>query len=164
MIVCLDVDYREDHAVVGCVGFDRWTDEAPALERAVRVARAPGAYQPGAFYLRELPYLLEALAQLPGRPDAIVIDGYVWLGDDRPGLGARLHEALGARTPVIGVAKRRFEGARAVEVRRGTSAQPLFLTAVGTSAADAARHVGAMHGPHRIPTLLKRADRLAREG
>ena len=164
MIVCLDVDYRDDHAVVGCVGFTHWTDEAPALERTVRVARAPGAYQPGAFYLRELPFLLDALAQLPARPEAIVIDGYVWLGENRPGLGARLYEALGAKTPVIGVAKRRFHSALAVEVRRGSSAQPLYLTAAGTDAAEAARHVRAMHGPHRLPTLLKRADRLARGG
>jgi deoxyribonuclease V len=29
---------------------------------------------------------------------------------------------------------------------------------------DAAAHIQRMHGPSRLPTLLKRADRLCREG
>ena len=45
---------------------------------------------------------------------------------------------------------------------RGNSKSPLFVTARGVSASDAALHVKQMHGPHRIPTLLARVDGLAR--
>ena len=45
---------------------------------------------------------------------------------------------------------------------RGESATPLFITAAGIAAETAAAHVVAMHGPFRIPTLIKRADTLAR--
>jgi deoxyribonuclease V len=38
------------------------------------------------------------------------------------------------------------------------------VTAVGIDLAEAARRLGEMHGPYRIPTLLKRVDRLCREG
>ena len=50
----------------------------------------------------------------------------------------------------------------AVPVYRGISQTPLQVTAEGVSATEAAGWVASMHGDHRIPTLLKRADRLAR--
>lgn len=55
-------------------------------------------------------------------------------------------------------------GPLAQELRRGTSRSPLYVTAAGMDATEAARHIAEMHGPHRIPTLLKRIDRLCREG
>jgi deoxyribonuclease V len=64
---------------------------------------------------------------------------------------------------VVGVAKTAFQGSTfATPVTRGTSARPVFVTARGMDVAEAARLVAAMHGPHRIPTLLGRVDRLAR--
>ena len=95
----------------------------------------------------------------------IVIDGYVWLGDDQaPGLGAHLHRAIGGRSAVIGVAKTRFLSARPVEeVHRGSSRVPLYVTAVGLDLSESARCIREMHGPYRIPTLLKRVDRLCRD-
>jgi deoxyribonuclease V len=65
---------------------------------------------------------------------------------------------------VVGVAKTRFAGAggSAVPICRGGSRSPLYITAAGADAIDAAGWVAAMHGPHRVPTLLKRVDRLAR--
>jgi deoxyribonuclease V len=93
----------------------------------------------------------------------VVVDAYVWLADDAPGLGARLHEALGEAVPVVGVAKTSFRGAtRAVQLLRGTSTQPLYVTAAEMSAETAATHVASMHGAHRIPALLRRVDQLAR--
>ncbi|MFL5421116.1 MAG: endonuclease V, partial [Myxococcales bacterium] len=63
---------------------------------------------------------------------------------------------------VVGVAKSAFRGGEALPILRGTSRHSLFVTAVGMDAREAAQHVRAMHGAHRIPTLLKRADRLSR--
>jgi deoxyribonuclease V len=160
MLACVDVDYRPDEAVAACVLFHGWSDEEVAAEHVQRVPEV-APYQPGQFYKRELPCLLAVLGLVSAPLEAIVIDGYVWLGQGRPGLGARLHEALGGRIPIIGVAKTRFASARAVEVVRACT-RPLYVTAAGIDAATAAGHIQTMHGPYRIPTLLKRVDALCR--
>ena len=93
----------------------------------------------------------------------MVIDGYVWL-DDTPkaGLGGRLYAELSEAVPVIGVAKTPFEAAPHQELRRGRSNRPLYLTSAGLSVSDAAHRIAIMHGPYRVPTLLKRVDELSR--
>lgn len=163
MIACVDVDYREPGAVAACVVFGAWTDARPASEAVVELDRVE-PYEPGRFYRRELPCLLAVLGALPQPPRTVVVDGYVWLGDEgEPGLGAHLYEALDRRAAVVGVAKTRFRDAGAArEVLRGGSRHPLYVTAAGMDANEAARHVREMHGPFRIPTLLKRVDQLCR--
>ena len=103
-------------------------------------------------------------ATVAGRLHTVVVDGHVWLGanESRPGLGAHLYRALGASIAVVGVAKNSFAGNQAIAVLRGQSKRPLYVTAAGTDVADAADAVRAMHGAHRIPTLLHQVDRLAR--
>jgi deoxyribonuclease V len=120
-------------------------------------------YQPGQFYLRELPPLRAVLENLSGL-GLLVVDGYADLDPGgRPGLGARAHAEFGV--PVIGVAKSRFRTAtHAVLVVRGSSARPLFVTAAGMPAADAADLVRSMAGRYRLPDALRRADTLARAG
>lgn len=161
LIALLDVDYRDGHALAACVLIEHWKDAAPLSEHTAHIDHV-APYVPGQFFERELPCLLGVLAQLPRRPDIAVVDGYVWLGEDRPGLGARLHEALGGAVPVVGVAKTRFHEAPGIEIFRGTSRRPLFVTAVGIDVEEAARSVAGMHGEHREPALIKRADQLAR--
>ena len=165
MIACLDVHYHEPGARAACVLFDAWADATPSAE-LVRTTESVAAYQPGQFYLRELPCLLHLMEDLSDIPEIIVIDGYVWVGDQHePGLGAHLYEALGRGSAVIGVAKSRYRPvASAREVFRGSSAKPLYVTAAGIDVTQAARHVLEMHGKHRIPTLLKRVDSLSRQG
>lgn len=165
MIVAFDVCYREGEARTACVGFERWTDDTAALEETFSRRGEAAEYEPGRFYLRELPCLLDAIARLRVRPTAYVVDGYVWLGPKRAGLGAHLRAALGDANPdavVVGVAKNAFVGAPAVEVLRGKSARPLYVTAAGMDVRRAAAAVRAMHGAHRMPTLLARVDALAR--
>jgi len=158
---CLDVAYDDHDAVTACVLFEDWAAAAPSSEVLVTTSGVE-AYEPGAFFKRELPCLLAAVRGLD-TVDTIVIDGYVWLGAKRPGLGARLYEALDARVPVIGVAKTAFHGNdAAVPLVRGESKRPLFVTAVGLDVQTASRRIQAMHGSHRIPTLLSYADRLCR--
>ncbi len=125
------------------------------------MTEAAAGYQPGEFWRRELPPLCAVLRGVAGLA-VIVIDGYVDLDPGgRPGLGARVHEEFGV--PVIGVAKSYFRGAtHAAAVRRGRSARPLYVTAAGISVPDAARLVGQMSGPYRLPDALRLADRLAR--
>ena len=165
LIAAVDVAYGPTGAAAACVLFHAWGDAAPASAHVAAIAEV-AAYEPGAFYKRELPCVLAVLRSLgDARPDVIVIDGYVWLsGGGRPGLGAHLHEALGGAAIVVGVAKTGFAGGGfAEEVRRGDSARPLYVTAAGVEPAVAAAWIRAMHGPHRIPTLLKRVDRLCRD-
>lgn len=141
-----------------------WDATQPLSEFTHR-AGPQADYQPGEFYKRELPLLLSVLAMLPRKPETIVIDGYVWLGvEDRKGLGAHLHAALGGTSAVVGIAKTQFHGASywAAEVRRGSSDSPLYVTAAGLAINDAVAGVKRMHGSHRIPDLAGRADRLAR--
>src|SRR5262245_28503380 len=127
MKVCVDVDYRDEGAVAAAVCFADWADAAAVREVTHRIERVE-AYEPGAFYKRERPCLLAVLATI--QAEVVLVDGYVWLGDGKPGLGAHLFRALGEAVPVIGVAKTRFASATAaVEVVRGTEAKrPLFVT------------------------------------
>jgi len=120
-------------------------------------------YRPGQFYLRELPPLHAVLDDLSGL-GLLVVDGYADLDPaGQPGLGAHAHAEFGI--PVIGVAKSRFRTAtHAVPVVRGCSARPLFVTAAGMPAADAADLVRRMAGRYRLPDALRRADTLARAG
>jgi deoxyribonuclease V len=165
-IACLDVAYRNSEARAACALAESWQAELPA-SRYVCDIESVEPYEPGKFYRRELPCLLSVLKLLPAPPDFIVIDGYVWLASEsRPGLGAHLHAALGGKTPVIGIAKTPFVGVDAcpsvVQVLRGASKRPLFVTAIGVEPAIAGECVLRMAGKHRIPELLKASDQLSR--
>lgn len=155
----MDVDYRSTGAVAAGVWFRGWQAENIELQ-AIAPFTIVAPYQPGAFYLRELPCLLEVLARGP-RADVVVVDGYVWLGGGKPGLGAHLHAAIGGA--VVGVAKTRYlSAAEAIPVYRGTSRSPLYVSSVGLDLDIAAASVAGMHGPYRLPTLLKLVDTIAR--
>lgn len=165
----MDVQYDDaaDRARAAAVVFEAWRSAAPSLER-VRPHRGLSPYVPGAFYERELPCLLPLVEELLRERGVgiVIVDGYVELGAS-PGLGRRLAErlaAVGLAPAVVGVAKTPFRGAAggAREVLRGGSARPLFVTARGLDPEVAAAGVAAMHGEHRIPTLLRRVDHLAR--
>ncbi len=164
MIACLDTDYRDDKAQCACVVLEDWTDTKPF--KLYRVEVDPVApYEPGAFFKRELPGLLKVLSLVAEPLDFIVIDGFVLLGENRSGLGLHLFQSLHGRTPVIGVAKSSFQGAENVAhpLIRGTSKQPLWITAVGAELDEAVAHIQRMAGPHRIPAMLKAADAACRE-
>ena len=168
MILALDVAYTGDaqgYAVT--FAFTEWDAAVPAATYTATVSPI-AAYEPGAFYKRELPCLLAVLAQIDiGQVSCVVVDGYVTLGaEQRPGLGQHLYEALGGRMPVVGVAKTRFAGVapQVVPVLRGQSQNPLYITSVGLPVGEAARLVADMHGEYRFPTLLKLLDDLTKRG
>ena len=78
-----------------------------------------------------------------------------------PGLGAYAHAEFGV--PVIGVAKTPFATAtHAYPVVRGQATRPLYVTAAGIPAADAAAIVQRMSGKFRMPDALRRVDALSR--
>lgn len=163
MIACVDVDYRENKAVAACVVFQDWTDPEPVAEY-IELIHDVEPYQPGQFYLRELPCLLKVLNKVSEPLSTIIVDGYVWLDkSEKPGLGAKLYEALENSVPIVGVAKSAFAGSFGIPVTRGMSTRPLFVTSVGIDPKTASQYIQQMHGPNRIPTLLKRVDTLCRQ-
>src|SRR4051812_44017066 len=131
MIAALDVHY-DDSKLIGiatAVVFEDWCSDVPAAEyRAAVESTQP--YVPGQFFRRELPCLLAVIAKIREPLETIIVDSYVGL-DQKPGLGQHLFEQLSNRIAVIGVAKTQSHGAPAVEVLRGKSKQPLFVTAAG---------------------------------
>ena len=161
MISAFDVHYMEDgSASAAAVLFSNYRDAEPS-EIFTQLLPCPAQYIPGEFYRRELPCILMLLQQMEKTPDEIIIDGYVMLGN-RPGLGQHLFKSLDSKIPIIGVAKSLFEGSSAAEVFRGGSINPLYITAAGLDLQEASKRIKTMHGDHRIPTLLKRVDLLAR--
>jgi deoxyribonuclease V len=163
MILALDVGYLPDRTLAAAVGFADWTDARPAMTKVITIDQVQ-PYTPGSFYLRELPCLVQLIDQVEPRPAVFIVDGYVTLdADGRPGLGHHLFTRYGGAIPVIGVAKKEFSGqTAAIAITRGGSRQPLHITAAGVDPGRAAGWIAAMHGPHRIPTLLKRVDQLSR--
>ena len=130
-IGCFDVHYADPLAAVACVVLASWQASEP-VESVVRTVEGVMPYEPGAFYRRELPCIEVALKALHLVPDVLVIDGYVWLGEGKKGLGAHLYEARGSLGAVVGIAKSSFVGAEPVEeVRRGQSHRPLFVQLSG---------------------------------
>ncbi|MBX2864681.1 MAG: endonuclease V [Leptolyngbyaceae cyanobacterium MAG.088] len=173
MILATDVQYAdpaenvlgdgESAAIAAGVLFTHWQSEH-SYRHLVRPIHTVAPYEPGAFYKRELPCLLTLLADINIELEAIIVDGYVSLGQhQKPGLGMHLYDALSQAVPVIGVAKNKFAHTpEFCEVLRGRSQKPLFVTAVGMPLETAKLSVESMHGDNRIPTVLKKVDQLCR--
>ncbi len=163
MKLAVDVYYSQDKAFAAAITFSSWKDESH--ERIYTINTAPvHDYEPGAFYKRELPCILELLQRYALEPETIVIDGYVFLdGKSRAGLGKHLYDALNCSVKVIGVAKRPFyEIGREYEIFRGSSRRPLYVTSAGISLEEAKRGIETMAGRYRIPRLLKKVDQVSR--
>ena len=164
MLLAFDAHYTDTRTRLVAASFQNWTDAAPAhLHLWESGPAAP--YQPGQFYKRELPLILTALEEFDlADLTAIIVDGYVYLNDaGRVGLGGHLYHELNERVPVIGVAKSFFRDNNAVPVLRGKSSKPLYVTALGMAAEDAAEAVRTMVGKYRMPDVLAAVDRRTKD-
>ena len=165
MILAIDVHYREREAKVVGLLFKDWTDEK-ATEVVITFVTEVAEYEPGAFYKRELPCILELLKLIDIKTlEYIVVDGYVYLDNEgKGGLGCHLFQALDKQLPIIGVAKTHFaRNERFVKhILRGMSTKPLYVTSVGVDLALAATFIEHMAGEFRLPTLLKEMDMLTK--
>ncbi|HEY1053517.1 MAG TPA: endonuclease V [Emticicia sp.] len=161
MILAVDVFYKQSSAKIVGLIFSEWTD-ARYAQKIEKFRNDIAEYEPGAFYKRELPCIMDILADLDlTQLDYIIVDGYVFLDDEgKPGLGAHVYEALPIKIPVIGVAKTSFANNKkyVAEVFRGISQKPLFITAMGEDLTKAAAMVRSMSGDYRFPTMLKALD------
>ncbi len=166
MILAFDTYYFDNKAKTFCLSFEDWNME-DNYNFYTEIIYDVEEYVSGKFYKRELPCILSLLSKIElEKITAIIIDGFVFLNDENKfGLGAYLYEKLDKKIPVIGVAKKNFstiENNR-IEVVRGKSKNPLFVTSVGIDLVQASEKIKEMNGEHRIPTLLKELDRLTRE-
>ncbi len=166
MILAIDVHYREDFAQAIGVVFTDWNATDALHKHKVHIKNVE-EYVPGQFYKRELPCIAELLKVVDmEKIDTIVVDGYVFLNDDnKAGLGHYLYEFLEEKKTIIGVAKRSFHEneKNVVEVLRGTSQNPLYVTGIGVEKEIAAKNIRMMKGENRMPTLLKLVDTMTRE-
>jgi deoxyribonuclease V len=163
LILAVDVDYRDQEAIVAGILFHNWTDEIPLREYLIS-CQVPDDYMPGQFFRRELPCIGELLTHINNELECIIIDGFVHLGSEmKPGLGMHLWDMLEQKVVVIGVAKSPFKNSpESCEVLRGKSKRPLFVTAQGIKQDRAKLLIRKMHGNDRIPALLKHTDRLCK--
>ena len=162
MIAALDVHYRPDgSAKAVCLVFDRF-DAPSSSEVFEAMLYHVEDYQPGEFYRRELPCLLEVLKLCDlESTTCLLIDGYVFLDDDgKPGLGWHLYQHFQGKIPVVGVAKTAFHNNQkwVRPVLRGNSRNPLYISSAGMDADIAAEHIRNMAGPYRMPDLLQMLD------
>jgi deoxyribonuclease V len=166
MILAIDVHYKETTAKAVGALIAHWHD-ASALRHIIKYINEVEEYEPGAFYKRELPCILEIIKEVDlSGLTYIIVDGFVVLDDSgKPGLGAYVYESIQSQVPVIGVAKTNFHQNQqhVIPVLRGASANPLYVTAVGTNLQEAADHIKNMHGEFRLPTVLKELDRITKE-
>jgi deoxyribonuclease V len=166
MILAVDVHYKTDYAKTIVLLFDSWQSESYVELVEVKTENV-AAYEPGKFYKRELPCILDALKQIDNsKIDVIIIDGYVYIDNQNNyGLGGYLYEALEKRIPIIGVAKTSFQNNKntVVEVFRGESKKPLYVSAIGSDLTKAAQDVKEMFGDFRLPHLLKLMDQKTKE-
>jgi deoxyribonuclease V len=162
MILAIDVYYINDRAKSVGVLFNHWTDSKNSVESLIIDYQDNVApYQSGQFYQRELPCIMSLLNKVDlSQISTIVIDGYVHLNDGKIGLGGHLYNALNKMIPIIGVAKKPFAGNSEylIEVIRGQSKHPLYVTSMGISLERAAENVQSMAGKYRMPDLLSYLD------
>ena len=159
---CLDVHYCANKACAAAVIFSDWADSTP-LNQYTAILQVWEAYKPGSFYLRELKPLMAVIERIKEHVHIYLIDAYCYLSShNEPGLGAYLYEAIKGRSAVIGVAKNIFRHSNhAIEVFRGNSKRPLYVTSIGLSKEEAASRISIMAGKFRMPTLIRMTDQLA---
>lgn len=148
--------YSENDCYTVGVIFEDWKDSKPLQIISCHISEF-GAYIPGEFYKREMPGILKLLEMINLKEfDTIIVDGYLTLDNERPGLGKHVAEEISkvsSSIQVIGVAKSKFEGITAEPVLRGEAKNPIYVQGISGQV------IKEMAGDYRIPDLLKILDK-----
>ncbi len=176
----VDVGFEQDgritRAAVAVLSFADLTLHRHAIAR--RPTSMP--YMPGLLSFREVPAVLDALAQLDPLPDLLLVDGQGYLHPRRFGIACHLGVLTGI--PAIGVGKRPFVGEHApvpnlrgawepvrdagevigAALRTRPNTRPLYIS-VGhrVSLATAIAYVLHCTPTYRLPETTRLAHRLA---
>ncbi len=165
MVVVIDADYNEetrDGHVAGIVARDILAEKEDAVVTAM--VHDIADYVPGQFYKRELQSVEAIIDQLKVEDiDLIVVDGYADSGTTEHALGTFVFEKY--QIPVIGIGKNKYDRCilTDLEVYRGESKKPLYVTSKGMDNEEAKRLVKNMAGEFRLPYFVKYADNRARD-
>ncbi|MBW2960544.1 endonuclease V [Mesonia aestuariivivens] len=165
MILAFDTYYYDTKAKTIAVSFNDWQDEEP-LHIYSEIIEGVSDYESGAFYKRELPCILSLLNKINIEEiNAIIIDGYTMLEENKLGLGGHLYEKFDQKIPIIGVAKSQYQSntSNYKTLLRGGSVRPLYISAIGIDLKEAYNHIKTMHGDFRMPTLLQLVDTKTKE-
>lgn len=164
MVVIIDADYneetREGH-VAGIVAKNILSEQEEYVITAFVTEIED--YIPGQFYRRELQSVDSIISQIEkGDIEMIVVDGYADSGTEEHALGTYVYEKY--NIPVIGIGKNKYDRCvlENLEVYRGESKKPLYVTSKGMDNEQAKTLVKKMAGKFRIPYLVKYADNRAR--
>ena len=165
MVIIIDADYNEttkNGHVAGILAKTPLDEKESGI--VTGIVDHIAEYQPGQFFRRELKCVDEVLRQVKIKQvEMILVDGYADFGTGQASLGTHVYDKY--RIPVIGVAKNPFRGCIVsdTEVYRGSSDKPLYVTCKGIQRERAKDIVRKMAGEYRIPTLIKLADKIARD-
>jgi len=164
-VLAIDVYYREHNAKAVGVLFE-WNN-AKYTGIVIEYISEVGEYIPGEFYKRELPCIQRIFEKVDMHTlEAIIIDGHMFVDNmGNFGLGGYAWQLLQNKIPVIGVAKSSYYGNKetVVEVLRGESKNPLYVSAIGIDVHVAAGLIATMCGNYRMPDILKELDKITKE-
>ncbi|HAO32212.1 MAG TPA: deoxyribonuclease V [Candidatus Competibacteraceae bacterium] len=176
----IDVGFEAGGAVARAAVAVLRYPELTLLETAIARRPTEFPYIPGLLSFRELPAVLDALAQLPEPPDLLLCDGQGIAHPRR--LGIASHLGLLVDLPSIGVAKTRLHGtSREPPDQRGAwtplcaggdiigaalrtrpGVKPLYISSGHrVSLETAIRYVMACCTRYRLPETTRHAHRLA---
>jgi deoxyribonuclease V len=176
----VDVGFADNGTVTRAAVAVLTFPELVVAETAVAYRPTTFPYVPGLLSFREVPAILEALAQLAAPPDLLLCDGQGIAHPRRFGLAC--HLGLLSDIPAIGVAKTRLVGAHepvpdergawrplrhrgevvGVALRTRPKTKPLFVSVghrVGLE--TAVQYVMACTTRYRLPETTRAAHRLA---
>ena len=184
MILAIDVYYYpldswKSYTVSG-VKFKSWESKEP--EEIIRYTRSKSdtvklsPYISGKFKDRELPCILNYLKNENLQEiDTIIIDGYVILVNEDlesiDTLGTSLYSKLCSmgfgHISVVGIAKTKYRDdsmmLESIPVLRGDAINPIYITSTGwINSKDAAEKIKSMYGDHRLPELIRLADKYSK--
>lgn len=165
MVIVIDADYDETTKKGHVAGIVCETALDDHVRRTVTaIVENISDYCPGQFYKRELQCVDAILEQVDlDTIGMIIVDGFADFGTDVRSLGTYVYDNY--HLPVIGIAKNPYKPCiiKDIEVTRGSSNRPLFVTCMGMDHGLAKEIVRQMAGENRIPFLVKEADKIARD-
>jgi deoxyribonuclease V len=161
MVLALDVHYKPGNTAKSVGFLFNWDDLQPQ-QTIIEYSSDIEDYVPGEFYKRELPCLLKVIEKVDlSELEAIIIDGYIYVDNNgKYGLGGVLWETLNRQIPIIGIGKTSFFSNKetVVEIFRGESKNPLFVSVIGCNLQITAEKIKSMQGNYRNPSILQQLD------
>jgi deoxyribonuclease V len=166
MILAVDAQYDDSTSTASVAGvlFEDWSSSTEINVYTAKVSNV-APYEPGSFYKRELPCILNLLEKIDlSKVATIIVDGYVDFSEFHHGLGRKLYDCLSQKINIVGVAKTPFISTKHNFVYRGKNAKnPLYVTCTNKDVDVICENVKNMYGQFRLPYMLKLVDSVARK-